>query len=68
MTSDIDHPSEAPLPPTDEPTLEIDHITVENDDDPNECALFPATASEAELTTTWISAQEGSYIDLESIR
>ncbi|WP_254766851.1 DUF7511 domain-containing protein [Salinilacihabitans rarus] len=46
----------------------IDHVTVENDDAPNECALFPREASEEELLTTWITAHEGSYVDLESMR
>ncbi len=68
MSSDIDTPSEPALPPADEPISEIDHITVENDDEPNECALFPASASESELMTTWISAQEGSFVDLASSR
>ena len=66
MSHEIDtHPDSAE--PT-RPTPAIEHITVENDDEPNECALFPQDASENELLTTWITAQEGSYVDLESTR
>ena len=54
------------LPSRSSPDLE--HITVENEDAPDECAIFPCDATENELLTTWVTAQEGSYIDLESIR
>lgn len=54
------------LPSSSSPLLE--HITVENDDAPDECAIFPCEATENELLTTWVTAQEGSYVDLESIR
>lgn len=49
-------------------TGELDHVTVANDDGPDECVLFPQEASDAELMTTWIAAFEGSYVDLESAR
>ncbi|MCU4740660.1 hypothetical protein OB955_08070 [Halobacteria archaeon AArc-m2/3/4] len=56
--SEVDSPSRPPL----------EHVTVENDDAPDECALFPCEATESELHTTWITAQEGSFVDLESMR
>ncbi|MFP8891472.1 hypothetical protein ACLI4U_17140 [Natrialbaceae archaeon A-CW2] len=46
----------------------IDCITIENDDGPDECAMFPRYGSNESLMTTWISAREGSYVDRESIR
>jgi len=55
------------LPDSTEPTFELDHIVVENDDGPNECAIFPPEAEETELLTAWISAHEGAYVDLESM-
>ncbi|SDQ29670.1 DUF7511 domain-containing protein [Natronobacterium texcoconense] len=52
----------------DDCTLELDHVTVENDDAPDECAVFPREASEEELMNCWIVAQEHSFVDLESMR
>lgn len=48
--------------------VDLDHVTVENDDAPDECAVFPHDASENELLTCWIAAQEQSFVDLESMR
>ncbi|WP_255170504.1 DUF7511 domain-containing protein [Natrononativus amylolyticus] len=53
---------------TEQPTFELDHITVENDDAPNECAVFPREATEEELMTHWITAHEGSFVDLGAMR
>jgi hypothetical protein len=47
---------------------ELDHVTVEHDDAPDECAIFPHGASPDELMSTWISAHDDSFIDLESMR
>ena len=66
MSHDVDTRPNVTEPTESSPELE--HITVENDEAPDECALFPREASERELLTTWITAQEGSYIDLESAR
>lgn len=63
MTNTDVHP-----PDTEAPTVELDHVTVENDDAPDECAIFPHEASGDELTTTWIAAQDDSFVDLESMR
>ena len=54
-------------PDSTEPPVELEHIVVENDDGPNECAIFPSEAEETELLTAWISAYEGAYVDLESM-
>ena len=51
-----------------DPTFELDHITVENEDALDECAVFPREATEDELMTNWITAHEGSFVDLESMR
>ncbi len=55
-------------PDTEAPITDLEHVTVENDDAPDECAIFPRDATEDVLTTTWISAHEDSFVDLESIR
>jgi hypothetical protein len=40
----------------------------EHDEGPAECTLFPCNVDGVELMTTWITAQEGSFVDLESMR
>ncbi|WP_408959438.1 hypothetical protein [Natrinema sp. 74] len=55
-------------PDTEAPITDFEHVLVENDDAPNECAIFPRDTSEDVQTNTWISAHEGSFVDLESIR
>lgn len=35
---------------------------------PDECTLFPCDAEDVDLMTTWITAQEDSFVDLESMR
>ncbi|SDJ99672.1 MULTISPECIES: DUF7511 domain-containing protein [Natronorubrum] len=67
MNTDINTDGDTQSPP-DEPTTELDHVTVENDDAPNECAIFPREASEEALMTNWISAHEDSFVALESMR
>lgn len=61
-TDEIEAETDNPSPPL------LEHVTVENDGAPDECALFPHEATESELHTTWITAQEGSFVDLESMR
>ena len=38
------------------------------DDAPDEFTLYPADCEESEVVTTWISAREGSYVDVEAMR
>ncbi|SFG59584.1 hypothetical protein SAMN04488063_2530 [Halopelagius inordinatus] len=41
---------------------------VSYDDEPDECTIYPADATEDELVTTWISAKSGSYVSLADAR
>ena len=54
--------------PTDASPTELDHVTVENDDAPDECAIFPREASEDELDRRWIVAYDDGFVSLESMR
>lgn len=55
------------MAPTSELTRETIHATViQNENQPDECTLHPATPSKDERTTAWITAKEGSYIPLSS--
>lgn len=60
MNADSHHADSEPTP--------LDYVTVENDDAPDECAIFPREASDDVLTTTWITAQADSFVSLESMR
>jgi len=43
--------------------------TVERSDDgPDECTLFPCNVDGLDLMTTWMTAREDSFVDLESMR
>lgn len=43
--------------------------TVETrDDGPDECTLFPCDVEGVDLMTTWMTAREDSFVDLESMR
>ncbi|WP_121742136.1 DUF7511 domain-containing protein [Natronorubrum halophilum] len=55
-------------PPADEPPIELDHATIENEDAPDECAIFPREATEEELMTNWITAHDDSFVSLTSMR
>ncbi|RQG91667.1 hypothetical protein EA462_06895 [Natrarchaeobius halalkaliphilus] len=64
MTPDVDsRPSDAP-----NPSIRLEHAVVENDDDPDECAVFPTDATEAELRSAWVTARGDDFVDLESVR
>jgi hypothetical protein len=38
------------------------------DDAPDECTIYPLGCPDHELVTTWITAQEGSFVDADDIR
>ncbi|ELY59105.1 DUF7511 domain-containing protein [Natronolimnohabitans innermongolicus] len=65
MTPDIDTPIETP---TDESSIELDHALIENEDAPDECALFPREVSEDELSTAWIVAHDDGFVSLDTMR
>ena len=38
------------------------------DDAPDECTVYPLYADEDERLTTWVSAKEESFVELETMR
>lgn len=54
--------------PTDASLTELDHVAIENDDAPDECAIFPREASDEKLDSTWIVAYDDGFVSLESMR
>ena len=47
--------------------MQLRATIVEYEDAPDECTIFPRDASGVERMTTWISAEEGSYVDLGAV-
>lgn len=43
-------------------------VVVEHDDGLDECTLYPEDAADEKLVTEWITAEEGSYVELDSMR
>jgi hypothetical protein len=43
-------------------------VVVSYDDAPDECTVFPVGVDETEIVTTWISAAEGSFVSLVTMR
>lgn len=58
--------SASSLPSGDSPELSARVTTTS--DGTTECTIFPKHIAEDERTTTWITAAEGSYVDVEDIR
>lgn len=43
---------------------ELDAVVIDNPSSVNECVLYPADATDDELETMWIHAEEGDYTPL----
>ncbi|MHC3436660.1 DUF7511 domain-containing protein [Natrialbaceae archaeon A-gly3] len=52
----------------DDTAICLEHVTVENEDAPDACTMYPRECSESEMATHWITALEGSYVALEDVR
>ncbi|ELY68878.1 DUF7511 domain-containing protein [Natrinema versiforme] len=63
----FDYVTPSDLEPTDTHDYEIDSVCVENDDYPDELAIFDAN-SEGQLTETWIAATGESFVALADWR
>lgn len=48
--------------------IELIARTIEPTDGPRECTLYPTVVAEDAMTTTWITAKEGSFIPIEQAR
>lgn len=43
-------------------------VVVSVDDGPNECTLYPLDVTDADLVTTWLSAEGASFVALAEMR
>ncbi|WP_263020448.1 DUF7511 domain-containing protein [Natronobiforma cellulositropha] len=69
--TDITRTFKSELPAASEPTGvggEFEHVIVMSDDEPAECTIFPRDCTDEEILTTWVSAQSGSFVALETMR
>lgn len=61
-----------PSPPlhddAEDSTTRYDAEVARYSDAPDECTISPAAVDGDALLTTWLSAQEGSYVDLAEMR
>ncbi len=48
--------------------IDLEHVTVENEDAPDACTMYPRKCSEAEMPTHWITALEGSFVSVAEMR
>lgn len=42
----------------------VSTVVIENSNSPDECVLYPSDATDEELETVWIVAEEGNYVRL----
>ena len=49
--------------PGDEPS-ELEHVTVDCEDEPSVCAMYPRGYGDEDVATRWITAHEGSFVSL----
>lgn len=54
-------------PPVERAT-DLQATVVRYDGKPDECTLHPREASVSELLTSWITAREGAYVEVEKCR
>ena len=50
------------------PPVALESIIERYDDQPDECTIFRSDLPESRRLCTWISAKEGSYVDLATCR
>ena len=55
------------IAPAEQPAL-FEHVTVENEDYPDECAFVPPESSSAPEATTWILAVGDGFVDRAAMR
>jgi len=46
------------------PATRLKFVCVEYDGDSDRCTIYPRESDRAELTTTWLTADRGAFVDL----
>jgi hypothetical protein len=47
---------------------QLQAIVEKYEDRPDQCTIFPSSSEGVERMSTWVSAREGSFVDLQTIR
>ena len=55
-------------PHDDWPTFELDFAVELADDGREKCTVFPRNATDTDILTTWITADEEAFFELEEVR
>ncbi|UPW01416.1 hypothetical protein M0R88_04765 [Halorussus gelatinilyticus] len=70
--TDVTSPNADDCAPTDDPPsdrpADLRAVVEERDDRPDECTLYPPDADDEALVAEWITAEEGSFVDLDEMR
>ncbi|MFC6990152.1 hypothetical protein ACFQJD_18255 [Haloplanus sp. GCM10025708] len=53
---------------TEWPTFDVRYAVEVEDDEPDRCTMYPADAADEDQMTTWITAEQGSYVSVVSRR
>lgn len=53
---------------TEVPAQNLQAIVEKYDNRPDQCTIFPSGSEGFERMSTWITAREGSYVDLQTMR
>jgi len=57
-----------PTTDTGSPGEELHAVTVEKDGRPDECTLYPRGTTGLDRMSSWITAEEGSFVALDAVR
>ncbi|MDQ2051629.1 hypothetical protein RBH26_14210 [Natronolimnohabitans sp. A-GB9] len=72
MSDQPDSMIEPATDPTNEPagdrSTELQHVTVEYDEDIAVCTMFPAAIAEDEIASAWLTASGESFVALADCR
>ncbi|ELZ12177.1 hypothetical protein C479_05198 [Halovivax asiaticus JCM 14624] len=49
-------------------SIALEHRIVRYESSPDRCTIFPPACEPAEQLTTWLSADQSAFVDLESAR
>lgn len=50
------------------PTFALQCVIEDREHHPDRCVIYPREADETAVSSRWIAATEGSYLDLEAVR
>ncbi|WP_276301707.1 DUF7511 domain-containing protein [Halorussus lipolyticus] len=55
-------------PRADRPSIELDSVVVEYDERPDRRTIYPGEASGTERMSSWLTADDAGFVDLDAMR